>query len=188
MMKKNKVTQNARAYTIIEILVSVLILGVLSILAVGFYDKYMAKTMVEQAIHVAVPLQQSILDFYQRQGYMPGYSDMSLSSLPSGYYLDSFPRPCVNNPAQDIATICYWNDTATCTPSNSNCDGTGKTARRQIEITFSNPTSRASGYLSGMIFMLRANVSSAGLSWVCRTYDSPPNQLNSILLPNGCAG
>lgn len=189
MVNKIKRCKNFFGYTIIEAMVVVLVVGILATLAVGGYKKYMAKTLVEQAIAAALPLQQAIQDFFQQQGFLPGYSDLSAYG-PAGYAVTGSAWQ-ISNPITDVATIGWNSPVANCTPSTTNCDDQNSTDSRQIQITFTNPTSYGTTYLAGKTIMLVANLSN-NLSWLCMAYPNASafaadgTTLLSTLLPAGC--
>lgn len=184
--------KNRKAFSLVEMMVAASIVAVLGTIAVSSYTRYLARQMVVKAINATSALRQAVEDYYLLYGYLPGAND--LISGPGAPYISGYStsqsNPVYNSPETDISIIDYWNDTATCSSGQSNCDGTGSSQRRQIEITFTNPTSTASIFLGGKIFILRANLNSGVISWVCRTYDSGDSSLwlDSSLLPTSCVG
>jgi type II secretory pathway pseudopilin PulG len=189
MMKKNKSIKKSQAYTIIEAMIVVLVLSLLATLGVAGYKRYMAKTLVAQAITATLPLQQVIQDFYQHQGFLPGNQDLT---GPPGYGpTGPFGLWEIDNPIPDVATIRWYTDGPNnCIPNTVGCDDENSSTRRQIEIYFNPTTSIGNSFLGGKIFILRANLSAGGLSWICRTYDygDPGFRLDDTLLPRGCFG
>ncbi len=188
-MKKNNTGPKFRGYTIIEAMIVVFILALLATLTIGGYRRYMAKTVVAEAITATLPLQQVIGEFYQHQGFLPGNKDLT---GPSGYGpTGDFDLWGIDNPLPDIASIRWYTDGPDhCTPDTAGCDEENNSARRQIEIYFKPTTSIVNTLLGGKIFILRANLSASGLSWICRSYDEGDEnaRLDETLLPRGCFG
>lgn len=196
-MKQVHLIRRRVGYTIVEIMVAIMIIGLLAVISVGGYKKYMAKMLIVQAIAAAAPLQQAIQDFYQNQGFLPGHSDLSPFG-PPGYSLNGNSWQ-INAPTTNIASISWNMPFDNCTATTLDCSAPGPSPDRQILITFTNPTSIGTTYLAGTSIMLIANIgditgvsTTLSVNWLCMAY---PNSLTtaadgttllSTLLPAGC--
>jgi prepilin-type N-terminal cleavage/methylation domain-containing protein len=180
-----------KGFTLIELMIAIAIIGIIAAISASLYNQHIARQMVIKAMGAGAYLQQAVEDYYQLYGYLPGSGDLTTGPggpYISGYTLGTNDKPQYNNPATDILGLSYWNDTQTCSSGVSNCDGTGSSQRRQIEIGFTSPTSAASGLLSGKIFILRANLNSGVVTWICKPYDVGDSSawLDNNLLPTTC--
>jgi prepilin-type N-terminal cleavage/methylation domain-containing protein len=190
-MQKNHAIRKCSGFTLVEAMIVVLVIGILATIAVGGYKKYIAKSLVIQAINASLPLQGVIQNFYQDQGMLPGATDLSSYAALAGYSLVSGYYQ-ISNPIPDVATISWYNAVNTCAQNTVGCDNTGSSDARQIQITFSNPTSVGTTYLAGVTIMLVANLSNGGVSWLCMAYPNSAQMsadgvtLLSTFLPAGC--
>lgn len=184
-MKKYKKSKNFKGFSLIELLIVVVVIGLLASIAVNAYNRYRVKVLIAQAMKAAEPLQKSIEMYFQVNNIVPGACDLG-SAVPEGYSTGC--QPLVLNPITNVAQIKYFN-TNYCSVGAQYCDYTGSGVGPQIEITFSNPTSVGSGYISGGIFMLVPNIGSnkSGFGWLCMPYpDKNSPTFDVTLLPSGC--
>jgi type II secretory pathway pseudopilin PulG len=184
-----------KAFSIIEILVAVSIVVILMALGVSAYTKYLAKQMVVKAINATSYLRQAVEDYYTLYGYMPGYADLTTGPggpYISGYTNDGNGQPKYYSPEQNISRISYYHPSVNCSSGDSNCTSTGDTILRQVEVSFSNPTTVAVSYLSVRTFIMRANVNGGVITWECAIYNwvdgtySPNGAVDGTLMPVSC--
>ncbi|MEY3182384.1 MAG: hypothetical protein RLZ35_369 [Pseudomonadota bacterium] len=180
--------KKASAYSLIEILIAISIVAIIMGFAVSSYTKYLAKQMVVNGINATSYLRQAVEDYYQEYGYLPGSGDLTTGPggpYVSGYTLGFSDQPVYTNPEQNIAMVRYWNNTKYCSSGDANCNGTNQV---QVEVTFSNPTTVASNYLSNKIFMLTSSLNAGAINWKCKPYDGGDSSLwlDINLLPKSC--
>ena len=179
-----------KGFSLIELMVAIAITAIILSISVNIYTKYVAKQAVAKAIQATGYLRQAVEDYYSLYGYLPGNLDLiSGPGAPyiSGYSGSSPSQPEYYNPDTDISRIAYYNTAgANCNASTSACTSTGDTLWRQVEVTFSNPTSVAAKYLSNLTFIMRINLNGGVINWECATYNWAGGPIDGTLLPVYC--
>jgi len=178
-----------KAFSLVEMMVAVSIVAALMAIAISAYTRYLAKQMVVKAINATGYLRQAVEDYYTLYGYLPG--NLDLMTGPGAPYISGYNtgsgQPEYNDQEQDIWRIAYYNAAGdNCTASTSGCADTGDTLWRQVEVTFSNPTSTAAALLSNLTFIMRANVNGGVITWECATYNWAGGAIDGTLLPASC--
>lgn len=185
-----------KAYSLVEIMVAISVVAIVIAMAASTYTRYLAKQMVVKAINATAYLRQAVEDYYTLYGYMPG--NLDLMTGPGAPYITGYAsgsQPKYTNPEPDIALIAYYSGglggggaVSYCTASTAGCADTGDLYWRQVEVTFSNPTSTAAKLLSNRTFLLRANVNSGAVTWECAQYNwaGSAGTVDGTLLPASC--
>ncbi len=186
---KGCLRKKLKAFSIVEIMITVSIIGVLMAIAINAYTQYLAKQMVVTAINATSYLRQAVEDYYTQYGYLPG--NLDLMTGPGAPYITGYDpsasQPLYYDPVPDIWRLAYYNAWSEyCSASTPGCADTGNAMERQIEVTFSNPTSTAAKWLSNMTFILRANVNGGVISWECARYNFYGGAVEGKLLPTTC--
>lgn len=60
-----------RGFTIVELMIVVTIIGTLSAIAIPFYQRYVTRAMVAEALQLARPAQLAVTDRYAQSGQWP---------------------------------------------------------------------------------------------------------------------
>jgi prepilin-type N-terminal cleavage/methylation domain-containing protein len=187
---KGFLRKTLKAFSIVEVMVAVSIVAILMVISVNAYTKYLAKQMVVKAINATSYLRQAVEDYYALYGYLPGNLDLLTgpgAPYITGYDTNQMGQPWYTDPEQDIWRIAYYNIAAdNCTSSVSDCSSNGNGPRRQIEVTFSNPTSTAAKLLSYKTFILRINLNGGVINWECATFDWVGGPVDGTLMPTSC--
>jgi len=67
--------KNAKGFTLIELMIVVVIIGILAAIAMPQYNKYVARTQVAEAFALLGPVKQALTLYYQENGNFPDDTD-----------------------------------------------------------------------------------------------------------------
>jgi len=67
--------KNAKGFTLIELMIVVVIIGILAAIAMPQYNKYVARTQVAEAFALLGPVKQALTLYYQETGNFPDQAD-----------------------------------------------------------------------------------------------------------------
>ena len=154
--------KNSAGFTLIELMISVSIIGILLSLSIPTYLDYAIRAKISEAIHIAVAAKVSISEFYISNGKFPSSMESAgIRAISTDY----------------ISSLSYESD------SDAEGDDSSSESGR-IVITLSQEIGAEA---AGKKLMIEGQAQDNGLiTWKCR-----PNSTDSIpahLLPSSCRG
>jgi type IV pilus assembly protein PilA len=81
--------KNKKGFTLIELMITVAIVGILAAIALPAYQDYTVRAQVTEGISLAAGAKPTINDFYSSRGYFPGGNAESGFSGGAGRYVSS---------------------------------------------------------------------------------------------------
>ncbi|MFM0417536.1 pilin [Paraburkholderia aromaticivorans] len=85
-MKLRTIRKNTQGFTLIELMITVAIVGILAAVAMPAYQNYVIRGQVSEGITISGSLQVAIQEYYAQNGTFPANNtDLGLS-MPSGKY------------------------------------------------------------------------------------------------------
>ena len=149
------------AFSLIELMIVIAIIGILASIAVPSYESYIGKAKITEGFNILDQLKQKVLDFYNQTASMPAsLNDLNVNS---NAYTTS-----------NISSVSVGSAGAISVVFTSNVIGTGSAA---LTLTPTPPTiiSGGSGFSGG---------TSSIMTWTCTaTSDIPQNYLPSVCNP-----
>jgi len=79
-MKKNQ-----KAFTLLELLIVFIIIGILSAITIPSYQKHIVKAKILDALNFTNSIKLATTDFYLNNGFWPSNKDINLKSISSSY-------------------------------------------------------------------------------------------------------
>jgi len=76
-----------KGFTLIELMITVAIVGILSSIALPAYEDYVIRSQVSESLNMIGGLQNEIVDAYAMKGFLPATNfDLQTQTMPSGKY------------------------------------------------------------------------------------------------------
>lgn len=72
--------ENTSGYTLIELMVTLAVIGVLTLLAIPAYQHYIGRAQTDEALKLITPLKTEIHIYLETNGHMPSAADISPAS------------------------------------------------------------------------------------------------------------
>lgn len=147
------------AFSIIELMVVVTIIGILASIAVPSYNSYRVKAVITEGLSVLDILKQKSVEFYNQNAAFPSLADINSSS--KAYTTTNIDSVNIINTSGEIQVI--FSSTVPCVT----CTGaSGAPTRATLNLV---PSAPASG----------ASVSTSIISWRCGSQSIAPSYLPS---------
>lgn len=81
--------KNQNGFTLIELMIVVLIIGILANFAISSFHNYSARTRVSEGLTLASSVKTSVQDYYSAEGVFPVDNDAAGIAVPSDFATDS---------------------------------------------------------------------------------------------------
>ena len=88
--KEMHTNKNAKGFTLIELMIVVVIIGILAAIAIPQYNKYVARTQVAEAFRFLSQAKQALTLYYQENGAFP---DVLIPSMNQRHEALGLPKP-----------------------------------------------------------------------------------------------
>ncbi|WP_275892806.1 pilin [Burkholderia sp. LMG 13014] len=86
-MKITRIKKNAqKGFTLIELMITVAIVGILAAIAFPAYQDYVIRAQVSEALEVVGGLQSDIQEYYAENGVLPANNTVLSTTMPVGKY------------------------------------------------------------------------------------------------------
>lgn len=139
-----------RGFTLIELMITVAIVGMLAAWAIAAYQDYLIRSQVSEAFVVYEGLKGEEVDFHAMKGYWPSdVSQLGITTLPAGKYSNFNITVSNNNGTQSV-------------------DGT-------IQVFFGNANTNPTGYHAvnakirgGVVYFTPIESADGSIHWACR--------------------
>ncbi|MGU4699134.1 pilin [Burkholderia cepacia] len=101
-MKITRIKKNIQSgFTLIELMITVAIVGILAAIALPAYQDYTIRAQVSESFSLAGGLQSDIQEYYAEQGVLPANNTVLPTSMPVGKYTK------VNNVQNGLIVISF---------------------------------------------------------------------------------
>lgn len=113
-----KATKRSKGFTLIELMITVAIVGILAAVAIPAYQNYTIRAQVSEGLTLSEGVKASVEEYYANNGVFPNsLSDINLHQFPEGKYADI----SVSNNGEVLAI--YGNpNISSSTPNNVNAN------------------------------------------------------------------
>ena len=167
-MKKESMNVE-KGFTLIELMIVVVVIGVLSVIAIPIYADYVTRTQVLEAVAISAPVRKAQEEYFMEHGKWPvGCSSPGHVGLASSYCSYSSYRGKYINGMHASAAPTVW--------------GT----RGGVIIVYFGNNASGSIYDKAMAFVAEDNGGS--ISWKCKPYPDPmQGPIDEKYLPKACS-
>ena len=141
---------NHKGFTLIELMIVVAIIGILAVVAIPQYNKYVARSQVAEAFRLMAPVKTALTMYYEETG---GFPDAGSGKYDDAHKLLGIAESDELN-GKYVIHIRVQRD------------------KGDIKVKFRNDAP-VSGLIRDKRFELRPTVSSGAITWTCFT--DPPN-------------
>lgn len=165
-MKKESMNVE-KGFTLMELMIVVVVIGVLSIIAIPIYADYATRTQVFEAVAITAPIRKAHEEFFMEHGkWAIGHSSPGYVGLASSYSCFR----CLKGKYIWYAYLCIAN----------RMGGTGG-----VIIVYFGEDASKSIYDKEMAFVAKNNGGS--ISWICNPYTRSGKAIDMKYLPKECS-
>lgn len=106
-IEENGMKKHRQGYTLIELMITVAILGILASVAISAFQTYSVRAQVSEGLALSGPLQSAVAEYYNDQGAFPA-DNTEAGILPADNYTGKYVDSVSINGA--VISILYGND------------------------------------------------------------------------------
>ena len=96
-----------QGFTLIELMIVVAIIGILALIAMPAYSRYLVRAQVAEGLNLSGPLKVGVADFYEQNGIFPANNADAALEPPANYTGNYVSSISVNGA---VISILYGND------------------------------------------------------------------------------
>ena len=97
-----------QAFTLIELMIVVAIIGILAMIAMPAYQRYLVRAQVAEGLNLVGPVKAAVAEFYEQRGTFPANNTEAALEIPSSYTGAYVASISVND--SGVIAILYGND------------------------------------------------------------------------------